>query len=89
MGGKGGSGNSSDVVYVVLERSTAMDLLNALYIGLGITPGGGTVGGKDAQGVKGADSGGGTKGGEVVGSKGGGHVGGGKMDDAASGGKGK
>jgi len=86
MGGKGGGGSTADVVYVVLERGVAMDLLNALYIALGIIPGGGTktdqgevkaggsgkVGGSKTAGA--GKSGGGGKGGS---GKGGGKSGGG------------
>ena len=57
MGGKGSSGNSPDVVYVVLERSGATDLLNALYIALGIVP----KGGKESDGATLEGKGGGVK----------------------------
>ena len=64
MGGKGGGGTGSDVVYVVLERSVAMDLLNALYLALGIIPNGGKKGkggkgkgGKGGKGIKGGKGG--------------------------------
>ncbi|HKG22358.1 MAG TPA: hypothetical protein VKC34_10700 [Blastocatellia bacterium] len=66
MSGKGGRGSSPDVVYVVLERSVAMDLLNAIYIALGTTPSGikrGVEGGKEGEGK----SGGGSKTGEISG----------------------
>ncbi len=72
MGGKGGSGNSSDVVYVVMERNAAIDLLNALYIALGIAPEGARAVGPDAKSVKVGIPIGGVKGGKVRGSRGGG-----------------
>jgi hypothetical protein len=95
MGGKGGSGSSPDVVYVVLERGVAMDLLNALYIALGIAPKGEEIGGADAKGVKDSKSVGGVKGGKVGGSKGGGgkvesdKTGSGDTGGTTAGGKGK
>jgi hypothetical protein len=51
MGEKGSSGAPPDVVYVVLERTIAMDLLNALYIALGIMPRGGNEGQGDDGGT--------------------------------------
>ena len=85
MGGKGGSGNSSDVVYVVLERGVAVDLLNALYIALGIAPEGEKAGGPAAKGVGGGKSIEVVMGAKVGGSKGGG----GQVGGGETGGKGK
>ncbi|HVF90703.1 MAG TPA: hypothetical protein VNH22_11600, partial [Blastocatellia bacterium] len=64
MSGKGGRGNSPDAVYVVLERSVAIDLLNALYIAVGVIPDHvkkSGEGGKEAEGGTGGKSGGGAK----------------------------
>lgn len=84
MGGKGGSGSSPDVVYLVLERSSAMDLLNALYIALGIIPKRGKES-EDDGGKLGGKSGGSY---EVKGETGG-KLGGAKIEIGSKGGGGK
>lgn len=88
MGGKVGGASANDVVYVVLERGVAMDLLNALYIALGIVPGGGKTGGiaggKDTSANNVGGKAGAGKGGSV---KGGSGKGGGGKSPGSGGGK--
>jgi hypothetical protein len=78
-----------------MERSAAMDLLNALYIALGIAPEGERAGGADAKSVKVGIPVRGAKGGLAGESKVGGgklgsdQAGGGQAGDVTPGGKGK
>lgn len=85
MGGKGGSGSSPDVVYLVLERSSAMDLLNALYIALGIIP----KRGKESEDYDGGKLEGKSGGGAEVKGETGGKLGGAKIEISSKGGGGK